>query len=61
MKRHPLKVFVVCVIGITVDEPAFVVGDNQAVLADTTNPTYTIKKKSNANAYHFVREGVAHD
>mgnify|MGYP006163512021 CR=1 FL=1 len=47
--------------GITVDEPAFVVGDNQSVLANTTNPTSTLKKRSNAIAYHFVREGCARD
>jgi hypothetical protein len=47
--------------GITVDEPAFVFGDNQSVLANTTNPTSTLKKKLNAIAYHFVREGIAHN
>ncbi len=47
--------------GITVDEPAFVFGDNQSVLANTTAPTSTLKKKSNAIAYHFVREGCARD
>ena len=47
--------------GITVDEPAFVFGDNQSVLANTTNPTSTLKKKSNAIAYHFVCECVARD
>jgi hypothetical protein len=46
---------------ITVDEPAFVFGDNQLVLANTTAPSSTLKKKSNAIAYHFVREGCAHD
>ena len=46
--------------GIRVDEPAFVFGDNQSVLA-TTNPLSTLKKKSNAIAYQFVREGVARD
>ncbi len=45
--------------GITVDEPAFVFGDNQSVLANTTAPSSTLKKKSNAIAYHFVREGCA--
>jgi len=45
--------------GIRVDEPAFVFGDNQSVLANTTNPASTLKKKSNAIAYHFVREGCA--
>ena len=46
---------------ITVDEPAFVFGDNQSVLANTTAPSSTLKKKSNAIAYHFVHEGCARD
>jgi hypothetical protein len=47
--------------GITVDEPAFVFGDNQSVLANTTSPRSTLKRKSNAIAYHFVHEGCARD
>jgi hypothetical protein len=47
--------------GITVDEPAYVFGDNQSVLANTTAPGSTLKKKSNAIAYHFVQEGCARD
>jgi hypothetical protein len=47
--------------GITVDEPAFNFGDNQSILANTTAPASTLKKKSNAIAYHFVREGCARD
>jgi hypothetical protein len=47
--------------GITVDEPAFVFGDNQSVLANTTAPGSTLKTKSNAIAYHFVCEGCARD
>ena len=47
--------------GIKVDEPAFVYGDNQSVLCNTMVPALTLKKKSNAIAYHFVREGVARD
>jgi hypothetical protein len=43
--------------GITVDEPAFVFGDNQSVLANTTSTGSTLKKKSNAIAYTlFVRD-----
>jgi hypothetical protein len=45
--------------GITVDEPAYVFGDNQLVLANTTAPGSTWKKKSNAIAYHFAWEGCA--
>jgi hypothetical protein len=40
--------------GITVDEPAYVFGDNQSVLANTTAPGSTSKKKSYAIAYHFI-------
>jgi hypothetical protein len=54
--RFKLRMF-----GITVDEPAFVFGDNQSVLANTSAPASTLKKKSNAIAYHFVREGCARD
>jgi hypothetical protein len=39
--------------GIPVDEPAFVFGDNQSVLANTTNPISTLKKRSNAIAYQY--------
>ncbi len=47
--------------GMTVDEPTFVFGDNQLVLTNTTAPASTLKKKSNAIAYHFVQEGCAHN
>ncbi len=47
--------------GIKVDEPNFIFGDNKSVLYNTTSPGSTLKKKSNAIAYHFVREGVARD
>ena len=47
--------------GIPVYGPAFVYGDNQSVLANTSNPDSTLKKKSNSIAYHFVREGCAKD
>ena len=47
--------------GIRVDEPAFIFGDNKSVLFNTTSPGSTLKKKSNAIAYHFVHEGVARD
>ena len=45
--------------GIPVTNPAFVFGDNQSVLWNTTVPDSTLKKKSSSVAYHFVREGVA--
>ena len=47
--------------GIPVEGPAYIKGDNQSVLANTTIPDSTLKKKSQSIAYHFVREGVARD
>ena len=47
--------------GIKVEEPAFVFGDKKSVLCNTTAPGSMLKKKSNAIAYHFVREGVSRD
>ena len=41
--------------------PAFIYGDNQSVLANTTMPHSMLKNKSNSIAYHFVREGSAWD
>ena len=47
--------------GIPVNGPCYISGDNQSVLANTTNPGSTLKKKSQSIAYHYVREGVARD
>ena len=47
--------------GIPCTSPAFIYGDNQSVLANTTIPDSTLKKKSQSIAYHFVREGAARD
>ena len=47
--------------GIPCIGPAFIYGDNQSVLANTTIPDSVLKKKSQSIAYHYVREGVAKD
>ena len=47
--------------GIPVEGPTYIYGDNQSVLANTTIPDSTLKKKSQSIAYHLVREGVARD
>ena len=47
--------------GIPCVLPSYVYGDNQSVLANTTVPESTLKKKSQSIAYHFVREGCARD
>ena len=45
--------------GLTCDEPTYVYGDNQSVLANTSAPASQLKKKSNSIVYHYVREGCA--
>ena len=47
--------------GIPVEFPTYVFGDNQSVLSNTSQPHSVLKKKSSSIAYHFVREGVAKD
>ena len=47
--------------GIPVDEPTFVYGDNQSVLANTAMPGYTIKKKTQSISFHHFREVTARD
>ena len=47
--------------GITCTSPAFIFGDNQSVLANTTIPDSTLKNKSQSIAYHFFCEGAASD
>ena len=46
-------------LGIPVEGHAYVFGDNQSVLANTTIPESTLKKKMQSICYHFVREGSA--
>ena len=46
---------------IPVEGPTYIYGDNQSVLANTTIPGSTLKKKPQSIAYHFVCEGVARD
>ena len=47
--------------GVPIDEPTYLYGDNMSVLHNTTTPESTLKKKSNSIAYHMVREAVAMD
>ena len=47
--------------GVKVDEPALVFGDNKSVLCNARAPASTLKKKQYALAYHFVEGGVARE
>jgi hypothetical protein len=45
--------------GIPVDGPSYIFGDNMSVIHNTQRPESTLKKKSNSICYHAVRESVA--
>ena len=45
--------------GIPVDLPTYIFGDNQSVLAKTSRPHSTLKKKASSIAFHYVSEEVA--
>jgi len=45
--------------GIPVEDPSFMYGDNMSVINNTQTPESTLKKKSNSVAFHFCRERVA--
>jgi hypothetical protein len=47
--------------GIPCEGPAYIFGDNQSVLYNTSIPDSTLKKKSQSIAYHLIREGSARD
>jgi hypothetical protein len=46
-------------LGVDVDGPAMMFGDNKSVVINTTMPSSQLKKKHNAVAYHRVREAIA--
>ena len=45
--------------GIPVNNPTFIFGDNQSVLWNTSVPDSVLNKKTPAVAYNYVREGVS--
>jgi hypothetical protein len=45
--------------GVPIDGPSLIYGDNMSVIHNTLRPESTLKKKSNSIAYHAVRESVA--
>ena len=47
--------------GIPVEGPTYIYGDNQSVLANTTIPGSPLRKKSQSIAYHLVQEGGTRD
>ena len=47
--------------GIRMNGPALVYGDNQSMLANTTGPDSLLKQNSNIIAFQFIQEGTAID
>jgi hypothetical protein len=45
--------------GVPINTPAYVYGDNMSVIHNTQRPESTLKKKSNSICYHAVRESAA--
>jgi hypothetical protein len=46
-------------LGITIDGPTDLFGDNQSVVMSAMRVSSTLKKKHNAFAFHRVRESLA--
>ena len=46
-------------LGVPINEPALLLGDNMSVVLNTTIPASVLKKKHNAICYHRVREACA--
>jgi hypothetical protein len=47
--------------GIPIDGPAWIFGDNESVVTSSTIPQSTLNKRHNALSYHRVRENIAAD
>jgi hypothetical protein len=46
-------------LGVDLDGPTLMLGDNMSVVLNTSVPSSVLKKKHNAIAYHRVREAIA--
>jgi hypothetical protein len=46
-------------LGMSLDGPALMLGDNMSVVLNTTVPSSVLKKKHNAITYHRVKEAIA--
>ena len=46
-------------LGVQLDGPSLMLGDNNSVVVNTTVPSSPLKKKHNAIAYNSIREAIA--
>ena len=51
--------YILRMLGVPVNEPAMLLGDNESVILNTTVPSSVLEKKHNAIAYHRIREAIA--
>jgi hypothetical protein len=51
--------YVLRMVGVPIDGPALMLGDNNSVVLNTSVPSSVLKKKHHACAYHRVREAIA--
>jgi hypothetical protein len=51
--------YVLRMLGVPIDGPALMLGDNNSVVLNTSVPSSVLKKKHHACAYHRVREAIA--
>jgi hypothetical protein len=47
--------------GVPVDGPSFIYGDNKSAITNSSRPESVLKKKCNSICYHACRESVAMD
>ena len=52
-------IFKLRMMGVNIDGPTYVYGDNMPVIHNTSKPESVLKKKSNSISYHFVRKAVS--
>ena len=45
--------------GVGIDGPTYVCGDNMSVIHNTSTPEFGLKKRSNSICYHFIHKAVA--
>ena len=51
--------YTIRMMGIPLDGPAWMFGDNQSVITSSTLPHSRLNKRHNALSYHRVREAIA--
>ena len=51
--------FMLRMLGVPVEGPSWIFGDNKSAIISSTIPSSTLKKRWNALSYHRVREAVA--